>query len=928
MCAYRLASDNHLSELANFRLCPSAFLSVHQITDHQTFVLDVLQVLCSENVSDPKKVHLLSLLQEYGTTLLPNKDSVEQTVASLQDIFTQNRDTSSTMFRSQLLITITCILTAGEFLEQLPLLFKSFVDILLDVVSRVNQPAAAALRGNACQCLQEMEVCYPGILCSKIDHFYQMCQLETTFMCHNYMSLFVTTLKNCIDTIVSSHQSVDDNILVDILCNRKEPLKPLILPTDLSLVQLQNKDMNLDDKTMPINVETKELKKVISYVMDNTSVLTAPSHYSTLVQLTLIIKKTPQFSPSIFKPHLLRFMGTMDVNLFYMVFFFKLHFGRDLISEQQSQLLINRLLQTLHHPSISAWLRLLLYEWFLHFPDDEDEISSESVLPVQLDYTQYAPFFPTVFDGVDTKMKKLDVLSLCFRPGPQPDSASAILMSCLVSLHKVVHYGVGGSAVSALFRILFVFYQRHRHSTLAVEIQKYVLGIVMEQPKFSPYAVDFLSSVQTTDPKSSLPLDILTALTKQIVTTPVEQILPNIQYYLMTLEVAIQRPEINPNDTIRFLQQVLDSSDILECGIWSLGNSILAVCHSILQSHDTKRVFIELGDLLCCMFKDYADIDIRDRAKFLYAMMVTLSSKKLSTILLKNPSSHKAINLANLVTGESNFPAAQPIVHLEEAVIELKKLDDPISPARNENIPDVEDTKLLNLYWSVVHDKSKTSSISKTYQIQLKSTSTFQTVYAVLMKFTSNPKYASLNEVYLPVLESEIDGVTVDLEFKPLEPSPATFDASVTFTTDGFGHYSCHTQPLVLEFSDLFQVIGLSAGVTNTAQRALIFDNLWKTFTEKQNLAGSNCAESLRYIPVCKNILSKVVKNRLHQFLMDSSDPDILKVGIFLLPRYHLLLQFKLSEEDCVVFIATDYWQMLPQVDKFLEYLPVKNKTN
>jgi hypothetical protein len=45
---------------------------------------------------------------------------------------------------------------------------------------------------------------FQGILSHKLDHFYQMCQLEMTFSCQSYMTLLVTCLKNAVQRLVSS----------------------------------------------------------------------------------------------------------------------------------------------------------------------------------------------------------------------------------------------------------------------------------------------------------------------------------------------------------------------------------------------------------------------------------------------------------------------------------------------------------------------------------------------------------------------------------------------------------------------------------------------------------------------------------------------------------------------------------------------------
>ena len=42
---------------------------------------------------------------------------------------------------------------------------------------------------------------------------------------------------------------------------------------------------------------------------------------------------------------------------------------------------------------------------------------SASLLPEGLDYRKFASIYPAVFDGLDTTLVKLNLLSLCFTPG-------------------------------------------------------------------------------------------------------------------------------------------------------------------------------------------------------------------------------------------------------------------------------------------------------------------------------------------------------------------------------------------------------------------------------------------------------------------------------------------------------------------------------
>jgi hypothetical protein len=120
-------------------------------------------------------------------------------------------------------------------------------------------------------------------------------------------------------------------------------------------------------------------------------------------------------------------------------------------------------------------------------------------------------------------------------------------------------------------------------------------------------------------------VDLLRVLSQHIVSQPVSAVLPNLPHHLKLLVQAMRKSTINPSvsshhplslnprlltsrffwfaifvldilwlfftqSTVQFLNQILHVSEISIQGNWSLGNCILAVCHSILLHHDTRQV--------------------------------------------------------------------------------------------------------------------------------------------------------------------------------------------------------------------------------------------------------------------------------------------------------------------------------------------------
>lgn len=51
-------------------------------------------------------------------------------------------------------------------------------------------------RGAACECLKELELCFPGLLCHKLGWIYWMCQQETTHAMQSFYTLFAVVFQH------------------------------------------------------------------------------------------------------------------------------------------------------------------------------------------------------------------------------------------------------------------------------------------------------------------------------------------------------------------------------------------------------------------------------------------------------------------------------------------------------------------------------------------------------------------------------------------------------------------------------------------------------------------------------------------------------------------------------------------------------------
>lgn len=96
----------------------------------------------------------------------------------------------------QVVVTLTIIIIELNVIRTKPRVFESFIEILFDIISKINGGPDRMLRDTACQCLQEFEMVYPGLLSASLGHFLHFCQNENTHACQGYINLFATVLEH------------------------------------------------------------------------------------------------------------------------------------------------------------------------------------------------------------------------------------------------------------------------------------------------------------------------------------------------------------------------------------------------------------------------------------------------------------------------------------------------------------------------------------------------------------------------------------------------------------------------------------------------------------------------------------------------------------------------------------------------------------
>ncbi|XP_033109739.1 AP-5 complex subunit beta-1-like [Anneissia japonica] len=642
-------------------------------------------------------------------------------------------------------------------------------------------------------------------------------------------------------------------------------------------------------------------------------------------------------------------------------------FRGDLINDADEEMLLRRLLLCTNHPSLTTAHRLLCSDWLRYFPENSNTRKFGTLPKNLMANRNLRALLPKVFDGLDTTLIKLSMLNECFTPSSTKDTSNGILMGCLQPLQKSIHYGITGRTAVTLFRSLFQYFRKHHDSYLKNEIFSLLLSTVLKHPVFAPHTINFLHCVQEVVPQSTFPVDLLRATAEDILQLNPHVILKNLNNYLKLLERISAEKNINPKPTLGFVHQLLLSSDICaegnwlfgnsilavcnSCmhhhnttdiftgtptlgfvhqlllssdicaeGNWLFGNSILAVCNSCMHHHNTTDIFTDVGNVLYVMLTEFNDIDVRDRARFYYAILTNLSTEKVSRVLSQaNESSRSLSKLADSI----NIPSSSPVQKFKKQVLQLTRVSK--EPPTLLTLPNPADFTLAD-YLDKIRDPEILASVTVNYKLHMDDDSELEEdikdIYAIVLHLETTSNYQKMTDYQVPHLgRRDGRGVIVQLSFVPHYPIPTSFSVSALFSLSLSRTGTCKLADLHVKFEDLFLPLPVSPEL-----RVLLFKKLWQDIRDvEQKSSTSLCTESVCVLQITMERMNVTVANDFADFTVThyatGEQEKKWFVGIFLPPQSHLLLRIASNACNSVVSIATDNWKILALVNKYLHEL-------
>ncbi|XP_044304650.1 AP-5 complex subunit beta-1 [Varanus komodoensis] len=891
--------------LASFRACPRAFLLSHGAGD--VFAAELLQELRSEKLGEQIKVSVLSLFLEYPTQLCPDAKAGQEAASAFLSLFAHLGPLPRhAPLRCHLLFAAGTVLVAtdafgedcqaaGEYLSQLLLLAS-------DLNDRQGGPAERPVRAAACECLRELESCYPGLLSQRLEVLRSLQRQELSPAHQGYTLLYSLALRHAVLLLARGGQGSLGQVLAGSGGLKWEATREWAGVSAAAVDQLA---------LLPSPGDLKELKAVVSALLESSYLLSPAAQSHVLGQLAQVVGVVRTQSPAIFKAQLVRLFGAADACLQHSILQLKALFTDSLFTAEDEAFLLRRLVGLAQHPALPAPVSLFHLDCLLHFPENRPLGSgADEGLPVLLTPRTASGLFPGLFQDQGTVLARLNLMCLvCVESeGPAAEQGASYLLEHVLALGGLVARGGGPEATRLFFQALYLFarYFGSRAQPME-ELSQCLLDLYRRNCVLAPYVINLLDEVRGTLEEAGWACSLARSLQKLVASVPLRE--EHLPWHLKLLARLAKEKDLPQGGTLGFLSHLVASGRL---GDWRSGQLLLSVCRNLMQLRPLPAP-ARLADLLQAVSLSHADVDVQDRARFYYTLLASLSDEKLSAILAaEGPVKARTLS-ASIVADSESFVAALTVHPAERAPLRLQRVEAGGSePAACPPSQEVED----HCHWLL--ETRSPSRLSLRYQLVHTGPPTHPhaLLLCVVLRFTcSDRHYEPVPEVCVPCLSAHHPPQALTLTLEPCCPYPTRVDVSALYTTqEGLTHYS-QLEPVEVAFPDLFMPLAVPAWPPE--KHCCLFEALWDRLCPDSR---ETCAESLAIWPVPLPALGALVRDHFARYIV-AEQANSYKIGVALPPRYHILLRVQSVEDAARVSIRTDNWKLLPSLNCYLQSL-------
>ncbi|KAM5315947.1 AP-5 complex subunit beta-1 [Glossophaga mutica] len=873
-----LSRETWAQRLGAFRASPSAFVAGPEGED---LGRDLLNDLRSEKLSEQTKVSLLALSLEYPAQLWPGAPASEAAATSLLDTLVLLPPRPSAL-RRPLLLAATTVLVAGGALGPTSGASLRLLPLLLGLATgrdlgRGFGPSSEQrpLQATAYECLRELESCKPGLLGGCLGLLRGLLGQEGPVGPVQPLSLLLAlALRNTLVIQARAGASLQGLLTVRASPTAGGPWNWTLAEEGGAHLQPQAPSWPAVEKEecgLPVlksgPEEARELRAAVAQLLDTSYLLTPVAQAQLLWLLGWALRGLRGQPPVLFKPQLVRLLGTAQLTLLHAVLALKAAFGEALFTAQDEALLLRRLTVAAQHPALPLPTQLFYLHCLLSFPENCPlGPAGEEAIPLLLEPPLCRGLLPSLLHDPMALLARLHLLCLlCAENGAeegrgQGQSPRHYLEELLAGLQQRAALSGGPRALATL-----CFQASHLVArclagqlTVLTPLTHGLAQLYQARPALAPHFVDFLDRV---GPELGEALRVV--LQQEVVSRPGGD--EALRWHLQLLARVADKDA--QSATLSFLQAAA-----AHCTDWGLQQALLRACRALLRA----GVRGGLADLLQALARQLEDPDGRDHARLYYILLGHLSGPKLAVAL--GPSLATPALASSLVAENQGFATAL-MVQEAPAPIRLS-----VGPYRAEGPAPV-------------------------LQLQVE---VLEPVYSLELRFrVEGPLCVPLEAVHVPCLCPGRPTQPLLLPLQPRRPAPTQLDIRALYTkSTGLTCYA-HLPPLPVKFADLFLPFprppeGAGLG---------FFEELWDSCLPEGT-------ESRLWCPLGPLGLEALVSCHLEPFVVAAQPPTSYHVAIRLPPDSRLLLRLEAAQEDGVpVVLRTDDWTVLPLVGDYLRGL-------
>ncbi|XP_062949836.1 AP-5 complex subunit beta-1 [Cynocephalus volans] len=868
-----LSREAWAQRLAAFRASPSAFMEGPEGED---LGRDLLSDLRSEKLNEQTKVSLLALSLEYPAQLWPDTLLAEAAATSLLDTLVLLPPRPSAL-RRPLLLAATTVLATGGALGPTSGASCRLLPLLLGLASGSDlgrgfgpMSEQRPLQATACECLRELESCKPGLLGGSLWLLRGLLGQEGPVQ--PLSLLLALALRNTL--MVQSRAGAGLQGLLMAGTSRTggglwdwtlaEEGDSHLQPQAPSWPAAEEVECGLAALELSPE-EARELRAAVAQLLDTTYLLTPVAQAQLLWLLGWALRGLPGQPPALFKPQLVRLLGTAQLTLLHAVLALKAAFGEALFTAQDEALLLRRLTLAAQHPALPTPTHLFYLHCLLNFPENWPlGPEGEEAAPLLLGPQLCRGLLPSLLNDPMVLLARLHLLCLlCAEEEEEKDqvqSPRCYLTELLAGLWQRAALDGGPRALAALCfqaSYLVAHYLARQPMVLTPLIHGLAL-LYRSRPVLAPHFVDLLDHV---GPELREPLRVV--LRQEVVSSPGGD--EALRWHLQMLAKVADGDA--QSAALSFLQ-----ATAAHCTDWGLQQALLRVCRTLLRAGGGSG----LADLLQALARQLEDPDGRDHARLYYILLAHLTGPKLGVAL--GPSLAAPALASSLVAENQGFVAAL-MVQEAQAPMRLS-----VGPRRAKGPLPV-------------------------LQLQVEA---LEPVYSLELRFrVEGQLYAPLLAVHVPCVYPGRAARPLLLPLQPRRPAPARLHVGALYTTPTGLTCHAHLPPLIVNFADLFLPFpqppeGVGQG---------FFEDLWDSCLPEG-------AESRVWCPLGPQGLQNLVSRHLEPFVVVAQPPTSYYIAIRLPPDSRLLLRLEAAQADGVpVALRTDDWAVLPLVGDYLRGL-------